>query len=282
MDQRNSSLIKVNLAVLLFGLAGLFGKFVTLPSLLIVLGRVFFGSISLGILFIFNKQKIRLEKPKDYILLMLCGLILAIHWATFFQSIQISTVAVGLLSFSTFPVFTTFLEPLFFKEKIKNFNVVIALITVLGAILVIPSFDFGNNVTQGALWGILSGFTFALLSILNKKSVEKYSSLVIAFYQDLTATVILIPFLFLIKGDFNLNNILLLILLGVVFTAISHLLFISGMKGIKAQLASIIASLEPVYGIIAAFFFLGETPSIRTIVGGFIILSATLIATLKK
>ena len=77
------------------------------------------------------------------------GVILAIHWTTFFKSIQVSTVAIGLLTFSTFPVFVTFLEPYFFKEKIKLSDVVIAIVTFLGVMLVIQKFELGNNLTQG-------------------------------------------------------------------------------------------------------------------------------------
>ncbi len=278
MQQKTKSLLEIHIAVLLFGLAGLFGKFIILPSALIVLGRVFFASIALGAVLRFSKQDIRLASKKDYFLLGLLGIILAIHWTTFFHSVQISTVAIGLLTFSTFPVFTTFIEPFVFKEKLKTKDIVIALVTLFGVALIIPTFELGNNVTQGAIWGTVSGFTFAILSILNRKYVKKYSSLTIAFYQDLVATIVLLPFLFFTNASFHLKDILLLILLGVVFTAVSHSLFIKGMTHIKAQLASIIASLEPVYGIIFAIFLLNEIPTARTIMGGVIILGATFVA----
>ena len=146
----------------------------------------------------------------------------------------------------------------------------------------IPKFELGNNITQGVLWGIASGFTFAILSILNRKYVKDYSALVIAFYQDSIATIVLIPFLFISKPIFLLNNILLLVLLGVVFTATAHSLFIKGLTNVKAQTASIIASLEPVYGIIFAIIILSEIPTTRVILGGAIILGATFYATIKS
>lgn len=278
MLPKTKSLIEIHIAVLLFGLAGLFGKFVALPAVLIVLGRVVFATVALCLVLIFSKQDFRLRTKKDYFSLGLLGLILAIHWTTFFQSVQMSTVAIGLLTFSTFPVFTTFIEPYVFKEKIKMRDIVTALITLFGVALIIPKFELGNNVTQGVIWGIISGFTFAVLSILNRKYVKNYSSLVIAFYQDVVAAIVLLPFLFFTKATFNSKDIFLLVLLGVVFTAVSHSLFIKGMTHVKAQLASIIASLEPVYGIIFAIFFLSEIPTLRTITGGAIILGATFVA----
>ena len=282
MTANTKNVVQVHIAVLLFGLAGLFGKLIDLPSTIIVLGRVLFATIFLIILLLYLKQSIKLKQKRDYFYLTILGVILAVHWVTFFQAIQVSTVAVGLLSFSTFPVFTTFLEPYFFKEKIKFPNIVIALITFLGVALVIPKFELGNNITQGVLWGIASGFTFAILSILNRKYVKDYSALVIAFYQDAIATIALIPFLFIVKPIFQINDLLLLVLLGVLFTAVAHSLFIKGLTNVKAQTASIIASLEPVYGIIFAVIILSEIPTLRVVMGGLIILGATFYATIKS
>jgi drug/metabolite transporter (DMT)-like permease len=282
MDTRNKSLMEIHLAVFLFGVSGLFGKLLSLPSIIIVLGRVFFSSIFLLLLLLYMKQDIRLKEKKHYFYLVIMGMILAIHWTTFFQSIQVSTVAIGLLAFSTFPVFVTFLEPYFFKEHIKLSNILIAIVAFLGVMLVIPRFELGNSFTQGVLWGLVSGFTYAILSILNKKYVKEYSSAVIAFYEQFIAAIILIPFYFLQKPVFQQYDILLLAILGVVFTGISHLLFINGLKNIKAQTAGIISSLEPVYGIIFAAFLLNEIPSLREVLGGMVILGAVFYSTIRS
>lgn len=275
-------MIEIHTAVLFFGLAGLFGKLVLLPALIIVLGRVIFAAIFLALLSLYLKQNIKLNQKRDYFYLFILGIILALHWWTFFQAIQVSTVAVGLLTYSTFPIFVTFLEPYFFKEKIKRSDIFLAVITFLGVILVVPRFEIANNITRGALWGIASGFTFAVLSLLNRKYVKKYSSIVIAFYQDSAAAIVLLPFLFLMEFTITIKDILLLVLLGVCFTAIAHTLFIKGLTNIKAQTASIIACLEPVYGIVIAIFLLGEVPGLRIISGGMLILAATVCATIKQ
>lgn len=253
MNTKNKGLMQIHLAVFLFGLSGLFGKLVSLPSIIIVLGRVFFSSIFLLLIILYLKKDIKLKQQKHYFYLAIMGLILAIHWSTFLKAIHVSTVAIGLLTFFTFPVFVTFLEPYFFKEKIKLSDIMIAVVTFLGVVLVIPNFELANNLTQGAL-GIISGFTYAVLSILNRKYVKEYSSIVIAFYEQFIATIILIPFLLLQKPVFQPKEILLLVLLGILFTGISHSLFINDLKHIKAQTAGIISSLEPVYGIVFAVF----------------------------
>ena len=281
MNIKNKSLMEIHISVFLFGLSGLFGKLLSLPSMVIVFGRAFFSSIFLLLIMLYLKKDIKLKQHKHYLYLVVMGVILAIHWSTFFISIQVSTVAIGLLAFSTFPVFVTFLEPYFFKEKFKLSNIVIAIITFLGVMLVIPKFELGNNLTRGVLWGVVSGFTYAILSMLNRKYVKEYSSLVIAFYEQLVATIILIPFLFLQKPVFQPKDILLLILLGTVFTGISHTLFINGLKNTKTQTAGIITSLEPVYGITFAILLLGEIPTLREILGGIIILGTVFYSTIK-
>ena len=279
---RRRALIEIHVAVLFFGLAGLFGKLVFLPSTIIVLGRVFFATIFLTLVLAYRKQEIKLRQKQDYFYMGLMGVILAVHWVTFFQAIQVSTVAIGLLTFSTFPVFVTFLEPFFFKERLVVKDILIAFIAVIGVALVIEEFEIRNSMTQGALWGIASGFTFALLALMNRKYVKEYSSIVVAFYQDFIATLVLLPFLFMTAPVFRLSDILLLFLLGVVFTGLAHTLFIKGLGTVKTQKASIIASLEPVYGIIAAILLFGAIPTLRVVLGGVIILGAAFYATIKN
>ncbi|MFL0198617.1 DMT family transporter [Clostridium sp. WILCCON 0269] len=281
MYKKNKDLMGIHIAVFLFGLSGLFGKLLSLPPMIIVFGRVLFSSIFLLILIFYFNENIKLRSYKHYLLLVIAGIILAIHWSTFFKSIQISTVAIGLLTFSTFPVFVTFLEPYFFKEKINFSDIVVAFITFSGIVLVVPEFKLENNLTQGILWGIASGFTYGVLSMLNRKYVKEYSSIQIAFYEQAIAAIVLLPFLFFENTVFTFKDMLLLALLGIVFTGISHSLFINSLKSIKTRTAGIISSLEPVYGIIFATFLLGEIPTLKEVLGGIIILSTVFYSTAK-
>lgn len=282
MNKQKRSLAEIHLAVLLFGLAGIFAKLISLPSPIIVLGRVFFSSLFLLLIIFRFKIPFKLKAKKDYYYLGIMGIILALHWTAFFQSIQLSTVAIGLLTFAIFPVFVTFLEPYFFKEEFEISNIIVALITFAGVALVIPKFSWSNQMTQGVIWGLVSGLTYAILSMLNRKYVQDYPSSLIAFYEQGIGLVVLIPFLFTYEPVFILQDILLLALLGVVFTGIAHTLFIKGLKHIRTQVAGIISSLEPVYGILLAVFLIGEIPSPKEIIGGLIILTAALYITAKS
>lgn len=282
MQDKNKNLIGIHISVILFGVSGAFAKLLDVHPMIIVLGRVFFASISLALFLFYIKQGIRLNQKRDYFILAVSGLILAFHWVAFFQAIQLSTVAIGLITFSTFPIFTVFLEPIFFKKRIRLIHIVLAFFTFGGVAYIIPSFEFHHQYMQGALWGVVSGFSFSILTIFNRKYVQNYSSYVIAFYQDFWAMVFLLPFLFVLQPVLQMSDILLLILLGVVFTALAHAIFIRSLVSISAQKASVITSLEPVYGILFAIFLVDEIPSLRVIIGAVIILSTVFYASISN
>ena len=110
-------LLRVHLAVLLFGLSGLFGKLLGHHSLVIAWGRTVFSSLTLAGVLAAGGKGFRLEKRRDLLAFWGLGALLAFHWSSFYRAIQLSTVALGLISFSTFPIFITFLEPLFTGKK---------------------------------------------------------------------------------------------------------------------------------------------------------------------
>jgi len=191
-------------------------------------------------------------------------------------------VAIGLLTFSTFPVFTVFLEPLFFKEKIRWTDVLAAFVVFGGIAWMVSGFDLNDSTTVGAIVGTLSGLTFAVLQIFNRKYVQMYSGRLITFYQTGVAAFALLPLVSFTEHSITLPDIFLLLVLGIFCTAIAHSLFISGLRSIKVRSASIIAGLEPVYGIAFAMLFLHEIPSWKEVCGGIVILAAASWVSLRK
>ena len=273
MDVRKRSLLEIHIAVLLFGLTGLFGKFISVSAPYIVLGRVVFATIFLGAVFAVRKTNIKLGSAKTYCTVFVLGLLLAAHWTSFYMSVQVSTVAIALLTFSSYPLVVTFIEPIMFHEKLKKIDVVFSLVMFCGVLLIIPEFNLDNNLTLGTLWGLLCCITFAFMSLLNRKLAGRYSGSLIAFYEQSAAAVILLPILFILPlPKVTSADWALLVLLGVIFTGVAHSMFIGGMRAVRAQTAGIIASLESVYGIISAALILGEVPSVREVIGGAIIL----------
>lgn len=272
---RKQALVFVNIAVLLFGLAGLFAKWIDLPAICITFGRVLFSSIALGLYMLLRRQSFRIRR-REAGWLVFAGLILALHWWSFLASIQVSTVAIGTITFSSFPLFVTFLEPFFFHEKLEKRNVVIAVIILAGVVITIPEFSLENHTFLGILVGMVSALSYAILTLINKSMAAKVTSMATAFYEQATAAIALLPFMIGVKIQPSGQDLALLLFLGVITTALAHTLFISSLKEIPAQLAGVCSSLETVYGILFALLLLGEIPGIREIIGAVIIVGAVI------
>ena len=209
-------------------------------------------------------------------------MVLAAHWTTFFQAIQVASVAIGTISFSTYPLFLTFLEPLLFHERIQKKGLIGAIILMIGVFITIPEFSLENRVTVGIIWGLLSAVTYAVLTLANRYFAKKYDEKLICFYEQGTTMIVLLPTLFLVRVQMKAQDIAGIILIGCVCTAVAYTLFVSAQKKVKAQTAGLISGLETVYGIVYAWILLGEIPTVREIVGGVMILSVAVFTSLQK
>ncbi|MEO0538350.1 MAG: DMT family transporter [Cyanobacteria bacterium P01_A01_bin.123] len=279
MTDAKRSLLQVHLAVFLFGLAGLFGKFLAVPATTIVLGRTGFASLALWGFLAYRRQSIWPQNRRDLAGLLLLGALLAFHWVAFFHAIQISTVAIGLLTFSSFPMFVTVLEPWWFKSPLRWRDGLSAIAILIGVALVVPSYDLADRAVQGAIWGLLSGLSFAVLNLFNRGYVQRYSPEGMAFYQNAIACLCLLPLGTAPILGLSIRDWGLLGVLGIACTALAHTLFIASLQRIRAQVASVISGLEPVYGIALAVVLLEEPLNLRTVLGGGLIVGVTVAAT---
>ena len=271
------ALLGVHVAVLLFGFAGLFGKWLHLAPGVIVFGRTAVASIALAVLLRgAGERRGRFEWR-----FAVNGAVLALHWVAFFQAIQTATVAVALLGFASFPLFVLLLEASMLHRPLRVGEWTTAVLVTAGLLLLVPEFRFENRTVQGLLWGIVSGFSFALLAVCNKALTARRTAGEIAFWQNACAAICLLPAAVLAPELPDARSLALLVVLGVVCTALAHTLFIRSLRALSAHTASVVAALEPVYGIALAFVLLGETPSARTLVGGALIVGAALLATLR-
>lgn len=277
LREKAKGLVMIHCAVFMMGLAGLFARFIDLSAAIIVLGRVFFAALSLGLILKAKGTKLAVKDRRDLMLLICSGAVIAFHWTTFFLSVKVSTVAIAVITFSTFPLFLTFIEPLLFREKIRMREIALAVIMLAG-VLILAQGTGGGGMARGIVYGMCSSLSYAVLSLMNRKFAASYSGMSISFFQQITATVLLLPFLFFERPVLNASNLALLALLGVVFTGIAHSLYISGLKTVSGRSAGMIAGLESVYGIAAAAALLAEYPSAREIAGGAVVLGAALIS----
>ena len=283
MEQNNrKDILYLHIGVMLFSFSGIIAQYVQVPSILAAMGRVFCSSLLLFTIAKIKHDSLKLDSRKEYIGIVATGIVLSIHWTTFFHSIQTSTVAIGAITFSTFPLFITFIEPVVFHERLKLKSIIRALIVLIGVTITIPEFSLNNQTTVGIIWGMISSFTYAIATMANRYFSKKYTSRTVCIYEQGTAAMVLFPSLFLVPAVWRIQDIIGIIIVGCVCTAFAYSFYITAQRRVKAQTAGIISGMETVYGIFFAFVLLGEMPTIRELVGGAIILSAALIASLDK
>ncbi|MGH8799903.1 MAG: DMT family transporter [Casimicrobiaceae bacterium] len=274
---RYRALASLHSAVVLFGLAGLFGKWIALPATTIVFGRTAVAAAALGMLLCLSPSR----RGGFEWRMAVNGAVLALHWFAFFKAIQIASVAIGLLGYASFPLFVLLLERVLLRTRIRRFDWAIAALVVTGLAILLRGPGFDHRTAQGLAWGVLAGFSFALLAVSNRALAARREPDGIAFWQNACAASCLAPVLVVAPALPSARDIALLLVLGVVCTALAHSLFIRSMRVVSAHTASVVAALEPVYGIVLAALLLDEVPDARTLVGALLIVGAALAATAR-
>ena len=282
MQHSREGLLAVHAAVLIFGFTALFSKLLTFPTLEITFYRSVVAFIVIAIYVAYKKQAFLLDSPRDYLMAGLLGVLLATHWVSYFYAMQISSVAIGVIALYTFPVITVFLEPLFHGEKPHSADIVSSIAVLFGIYLIVPDFSLDNSTALGVAAGVFSAFMLALRNILQRRNFSGYSASQALLYQS--AVVVLALFAFIDTETISIDDRQwgLLILLGVVFTALPHTLFAYGLLHLKAKTAGLIACVQVVYAAVFAALFLGEWLSLNIVIGGLIVVSAAMYESLPK
>ena len=274
MQSQQQSLIYLHIAVLLFGGTALFAKLIGLNALDITAYRAAIAGLAICVLLTLQKKPIKLHRAKDYVIAILLGVAVGIHWVTYFAGMQLAGITVGMLAFFTYPVITVFLEPLFNKSKPKTKDIISAVVVICGIYLLIPNVNLGDDITLGVVTGVVSALFFALRNITHKRYFSEYGGPQTMFYQTLVASLMLCAFIEVPITEINDTDLILLLIAGVVFTAMPHSLFAASLKHLSAATAGLISCLQPLYGTILAIIILHERPSVMTLIGGALIVSA--------
>ena len=273
----STALVALHIAVALFGFAALFGKWIALPPVGIVLGRTVVAAITLTVVARMTRQ--RILRPSAAF--AATGALLALHWVTFFAAVQISNVATGLLGFASFPVFVMAFETAARRRHPTARELAEVSLVIVGLALLVPEFSWSSATVRGLAWGVLSGLTFALLTLVNRARVSHVGATPLALWQNAFAALWLLPVVVVAAPHIwpTPRDVALVLTLGVFCTALAHTMFIASMRHMSAQTASVVSILEPVYGIAMAALLLAEIPDFRTLIGGALIISAAVLAT---
>ncbi|MDF0732282.1 DMT family transporter [Pseudomonas entomophila] len=269
----------LHIGALFFGLTGVFGKLAAsaTPSV-IVFGRAIFAVLALGLFATLARQGWQALKPQDLRRLLLGGVLLAGHWVSFFVAVKVAGVAIATLGFASFPAFTVILEGLLFRERIRRNEALLVLLVSIGLVLVTPSFDLASEATGGLLWALLSGLLFSLLSLANRAGSGRVSAVQAALCQNLVVGVCLLPFALPDMAAVQAMDWLWVALLGIFCTGVAHSLFVASLAVIKARTAAVVFGMEPVYGITMAWVVFAETPTLRMLAGGALIIFAIVLS----
>lgn len=253
----------------------MFAKWITLPADVITFWRSFVAIIFMYLLCRVRGQSLRLERRRDAWLQIGLGCILGLHWATYYGAIQTSTVAVGITALFAAPVFSVLIEAALRRAWPDWIDLSLGALVFIGVYILSPKMSWANEYTQGVLLGVSSAVFLALRQVLHTRTrVRTASGLVLLFYQ-LIGIGVLFAFsgLSADSGALQANWVLLLVL-GVFFTALPHFLNISSLRVLEAKTVLIITSLMLPYGIVLSSLLLDEIPSRRTLFGCALVLFA--------
>ncbi len=264
---KNSALFRLHFIVFLWGFTAILGKLIQTGAASLVFYRMLFAAAFLFIYIRFIKRESLRISRKMLFQLFGIGAMMAIHWLCFFYSIKVSNVSIALSCLSVSTLFASLIEPLIFKRKIDWSEVIIGIIIVICIALI---FDAELEHKMGIIAGILCALFGSLFSVLNGKMFGRTSSTNIIFYE-IFGGWFLISLYFMATGQFfsfhviTYSDLALITLLSGVFTAFPMLESVSLMKYISPFTLILTVNLEPVYGIILAFFIFGDSEHMSSV-----------------
>lgn len=274
-----TALASLHIGALFFGLTGIFGKLAgsASPSI-IVFGRAAFAVLALGLFAGLARRSWHALNRQDLGRLLLGGLLLAGHWVSFFIAVKVGGVAIATLGFASFPAFTVLLEGLLFRERIRRNEIVLVVLVSIGLVLVTPAFDLASEATTGLLWALLSGLLFSLLSLTNRAGSGRIPAVQAALCQNLVVALCLLPVSISGLSAVAPMDWVWIALLGIFCTGVAHSLFVASLAVIKARTTAVVFGMEPIYGIAMAWLIFAETPTVRMLLGGALIIFAIVLS----
>ncbi|MDV7187244.1 EamA family transporter [Lutibacter sp. TH_r2] len=252
--------LHLHLLVFIWGFTAILGALISIDSVPLVWYRMLMATIIVLAYFIIKRKKLAIP-PKAIIKFIIGGILIAVHWIAFFSAIKIANVSIALVAMSTGALFTSLIEPIFFRRKIIPLELLFGLIVVSGLYLI---FNVEGEYSLGIIYALIAAFLSALFSVLNGLYVKQYEGEVISFYQLLFGVTFITIYILSTTGfnieDYTLTNtdILYLFILSSICTAYAFIVSINIMKYLTPYTVMLTINLEPVYGIILAVIVFGE------------------------
>lgn len=264
LSKEKSGYIYIHIAVLLFGFTAILGDLIQLPAILIVWWRVLLTSLSLLFFIRFGKT-LRNLSPKMIKNYALIGMVIGLHWICFYGSVKLANASVCLICMSTTSFFTSIIEPLIARTKIKKVELIFGAMVIPGILLIVNNIDL--SYINGVWAGLASALLAAVFSTLNKAYIKEADPYTISFIELGSAWVMISMLLFaLYVAGFpavpvlpaNTSDWVYLIILSLLCTTLAHVLTLNALQHLSAFASNLVINLEPVYGILLAIVLLNE------------------------
>jgi drug/metabolite transporter (DMT)-like permease len=275
------SYLNLHLIVFIWGFTAILGALITIQSEFLVWYRMFFAAVFIAVFLIFKKKSFKVA-PKSLFKFIVVGLLIALHWIFFFEAIKVSTVSITLSVFSLGAFFASLLEPLFYGRKVLWYEVFFGLIIIAGLGLIM---QVEINYWNGMIIALVSIILGVLFTLMNGKLIVNHDPSVISFYEFL-AGFVFISIYFLFQGSFtadlfimSANNWILILILASICTAYAFTASVKVMRQLSPYTVMLTTNLEPVYGIVLAFFIIGgkEKMSTEFYIGAIVIVITVLL-----
>ena len=279
--------LHLHFLVLIAGFTAILGELISLEAIPLVWYRM---TIAGFLMFIFIKlKKTPLKVPlKAIVRFSIAGVIIALHWITFFAAIKASNISITLAMFSTGAFFASLIEPLFYKRKIIGYEIIFGFIVIAGVVLITQT---ELKYIFGIALGISSALFSTLFAVLNGQFVKNYKASVISFYEFISGVLFISIFIALTGNGFDASYFqltgtdwILLFVLASICTAYAFIASIHVMKCITPYTLVLTYNLEPIYGIVLAIILFPETETMQPLfyIGAGLIISTVLLNAVFK
>ncbi|MCK5400832.1 MAG: DMT family transporter [Flavobacteriaceae bacterium] len=280
--------LHLHLLVFIAGFTAILGELISINAVSLVWYRMVIASVLMLFFIKFRKIKIVIDF-KTFVKFSIAGIIIALHWITFFESIKQSNISIALAMFSTGAFFASIIEPVFFKRKIIWYELVFGVFIILGVLLITQAeFKYIN----GIILGISSALFSTLFAVINGKFVKRYAASIISFYEFISGIFFISMFIIFFRDGFSLqffslsvSDWIYLFILASICTAYAFIAAVHVMKYISPYTVVLSYNLEPVYGIILAILLFPQKEKMSTefyIGAGIIITTVILNGILKN
>ena len=279
--------LHLHLLVFIAGFTAILGELITIGALALVWYRMAIASILMFVYIKVTKLNIKITK-KAFWQFFAAGVIIALHWITFFEAINQANISIALAMFSSGAFFASFIEPIFFKRRILTYEILFGVAVILGVFLITSS-ELGY--INGIVLGLLSALFSTLFAVINGRFIEQHSATVISFYEFISGVAFLTIFILLSGASFNaefftLSNSdwLYILILASVCTAYAFIGSVKVMRYISPFTVILSYNLEPVYGICMALLLFPETEKMspQFYIGAFLVIGIVLLDAIFK